>query len=93
MNSLCEPDDLSSISQFFHILDAVSIVRGSMVLEDSKCNVTTYTCCANATRGVYYYKSYGNNQLTAVRMTDANKNASQLTIYDMVDTQQIKFMN
>lgn len=93
MNSLCQSDDASSIAQFFHILDAVSIVRGSVKLADKKCNVTTYTCCANATRGVYYYKSYGNSQLTAVRMTDANKNSDSLSVYDMEEVQAVRYMN
>lgn len=93
MNSLCGGGEPESLSQVFHILDAVSVVRGSTLLADNQCNVTIYSCCANATRGIYYYKTYSNNQLTAVRMTDANKNASQLTVYDLEEAQQIKYMN
>ncbi len=93
MNSLCAADDASSIAQFFHIMEAVSIVRGAVMLEDSKCSVTTYTCCANATQGVYYYRSYGNSQLTAVRLTEENKSAPHLTVFDMEETQQVRYMN
>ena len=93
MNSQCSPDDASSLAQFFHILDAVWIVRGSTVIKGNQCNVTLYSCCANATRGTYYYKTYGNNQLTAVRMTDANKNAGRLTVYELEERQQVRFMN
>lgn len=93
LNSLCAPDDASSIAQFFHILDAVSIVRGEALLQDDKCNTTTYTCCANATQGVYYYRSYGNSQVTGVRMTDDNKNSEELSIYPMEEKQRIHFVN
>lgn len=92
-NSVCGSDDESSIAQFFHLLDSVSIVRGAAVLHDNQCNVTNYACCANATRGVYYYKTYSNNQLTAVRMTDANKNGTKLAVYELEERQQVKFMN
>lgn len=92
-NSMCGKDDASSISQFFHILDAVSIVRGSALLSDNQCYMTTYSCCANATRGVYYYKTYNNSQLTAVRMTDANKNAESLSMYELEEGQRVRFIN
>mgnify|MGYP001027172945 CR=1 FL=1 len=93
MNSQCQTDDASSIAQFFHILDAVSIVRGTVKLSDKKCSLTTYACCTNATRGVYYYKSYSNSQLTAVRMTDDNKNADRLSVYEMEEAQAVRYLN
>ncbi len=92
-NSQCGSDDASSVAQFFHILESVSIVRGAALMEDNQCNVTNYACCVNATRGVYYYKTYSNNQLTAVRMTDANKNGSELAVYELEERQQVRFMN
>ena len=92
-NSQCQGDDESSVAQFFHILDSVSVVRGSSVVQDKECNITTYACCTNATRGVYYYKTYSNNQLTAVRMTEENKNAEKLSIYELEERQQIHYMN
>lgn len=93
MNSICEGDDASSIAQFFHILDAVSIVRGEVLLQDNKCSATTYTCCANATQGIYYYRSYANSQLTGVRLTEENKNRKSLSIFPMEERQQIRFLN
>lgn len=92
-NSVCGQDEASSVAQFFHILDGVSIVRGASVLEDNQCNITTYACCANATRGVYYYKTYANNQITAVRMTDENMNAPRLAVYELEEKQQIRYLN
>lgn len=92
-NSIRDQSDEASLAQFFHILDAVWLVKGSTMLKGNVCNLTTYGCCMNATRGIYYYKTYGNNQLTAVRMTDANKNAGTLSVYELEEAQQIKYAN
>jgi len=93
MNSRCGGDDDSSISQFFHILDDVSIVRGTSILDNDKCNMTTYSCCMNTSKGVYYYKTYNNNQLTAVRFTKENMNSDRLSIYELRDKQAVWFEN
>ncbi len=60
-----EPEN---VGQFFHILGAVEQQRGCCRLEDGACEITLYTSCCNATRGVYYYTTYGNRQITAVDM-------------------------
>lgn len=93
LNSVCEEDEESSISQFFHILDTVFVVRGTTMTEDKKWNITTYSCCCNTTKGIYYYKTYRNNQITAVKLTEENKNKEQLSIYELQRNQQIKYLN
>lgn len=93
LNSACTPDEESSVAQFFHILDSVSMVRGSTVTQDSKEDMTLYSCCANTNRGIYYYKTYFNNQITAVRMNDRNKNCASLTVFPLEERQQINYVN
>lgn len=93
LNSICSKDDPSSIAQFFHLLDAVSVVRGSVLSQEDACDMTTYTCCINASRTTYYYKTYSNNQLTAVDMRRENLNSSMLRIFPMVKAQQISWAN
>lgn len=39
----------------FHLLDAVAMPRGA-VRADDRWDITTYSCCINANKGVYYYK-------------------------------------
>ena len=41
--------------------------RGA-VRADERWDITTYSCCINASRGVYYYKTYENSALTAVSL-------------------------
>lgn len=93
MNSLCGVDDQQSVSQFFHILDSVAVVKGSTRLKGNQCSLTTYWCCANASQGIYYYKTYENNQLTAVRLTEDNMNARELSNYALEEKQQVRYLN
>lgn len=93
LNSVSENDEESSISQFFHILDTVTVVRGSTMTQDKKWNITTYSCCTNTTKGIYYYKTYSNSQITAIKMTEENKNSNELSIYELEEKQQIRYIN
>ena len=93
LNSYSEKDELSNVSQFFHILDSVAMIRGQALTKDGKYDITTYSCCINTLKGVYYYKTYDNNQISAVSMHNENLDSSDLKIYDLILDQQIKYMN
>lgn len=92
-NSVCENDEKSSISQFFHILDASALPKGSVLTSKNRYDVTSYSCCMNSDRGVYYYKTYFNNQITAVDMYRENLDSKSLIKYPLVNLQQINMMN
>ena len=53
-NSITDEDEESSISQFFHILDSVSMIKGTVITKDDKYDMTTYSSCVNVTKGIYY---------------------------------------
>ena len=53
------------VSQFFHILDSVSMVRGSVITPEGRCDITTYSCCVSAEKGIYYYKTCENSRISA----------------------------
>lgn len=93
LNSKCGEDEKSSLSQFFHILDSVSMIEGTIETFNDEYNCTIYSCCMNATKGIYYYKTYGNSQIVAIRLTNQNINSDNLTIYTPVEEQQIMFLN
>lgn len=92
-NSVCEDDEESSVTQFFHILDSVSVVKGTTLTKEGLLDLTTYSSCINTTRGIYYYKTYNNNQITAIRMTRREKCRKTLCIHELIDTQQIRYIN
>lgn len=93
LNSVCSKDDASSLAQFFHLLDSVSIVKGSVLSRQDACDMTTYACCINATRGIYYYKTYTNSQFTAVNLRHENLDANALRIFPLAVSQQIAWAN
>lgn len=92
-NSVCGEDEEDSVTQFFHILDSVSIVKGTALTKDGLDDLTTYSCCMNATKGIYYYKTYNNSQITALRMTNREKCRKTLCIHELIDSQQIRYLN
>ncbi len=67
-NSVCETDESSSVSQFFHLLGTVEMVRGCCLTDTGKWDITVYTSCMNADKGLYYYTTYDNRQITCVDM-------------------------
>lgn len=93
LNSYSKKDEFSNIAQFFHILDSVAMIRGQAVTSEGKYDITTYSCCINTLKGVYYYKTYDNNQISAVSMHNENLDSSDLKIYDLILEEQIKYIN
>ena len=93
LNSVSGDSEEESVSQFFHILGTVEQVRGLCQLENGKYEITIYTSCANASRGIYYYTTYNNRQITAVDMHKINLDTSSLVRYSLYTKQQIKKQN
>lgn len=93
LNSLSGDSESESISQFFHILGSVSQTRGSVRLENGKYVTTIYTSCCNADKGIYYYKTYENSQITGVDMHRENLDGDRPVSYDLIAGQQIRMQN
>jgi choloylglycine hydrolase len=93
MNSFSKEDEKSSVSQFFHILGSVAQQRGCCDLGDNKFEITIYTSCCNADKGIYYYTTYDNHQITAVDMNKEDLNGTQLARYSLITDEQIREQN
>lgn len=93
LNSSSGNSESESISQFFHILGSVEQQRGCCQLEDGQYAVTLYTSCCNATKGIYYYTSYENSQVSAVDLHRCDLGLSQLKRFPLVLGQQIYYQN
>ena len=93
MNSVSGGDENESVSQFFHILNSVDQQRGCCELEDGKYEITIYTSCCNATKGIYYYTTYDNHQITAVDMHKENLNGNELVRYPLIKGEHINYQN
>lgn len=93
LNSVCDSGETESISQFFHILGTVSQTRGCCEISEGEYEITIYTSCCNTDKGIYYYKTYNNHQITAVDMHKANLNSDLLIRYPFITNEQIKLQN
>ncbi len=93
MNSVSGDSESESVSQFFHILGSVDQQRGCCDVGGGKFEFTIYTSCCNADKGIYYYTTYNNHQITAVDMYKENLNGISLVRYSPIHEQQFKFQN
>lgn len=93
MNSVSGSTEAESVSQFFHILGSVDQQRGCCDVGNGKFEITIYTSCCNADKGIYYYTSYDNHQITAVDMHKENIDGSRLIRYPLIKSEQIKMQN
>ena len=93
MNSVSGDSEEASVSQFFHILGSVDQQRGCCDVGDEEYEITIYTSCCNADKGIYYYTTYENQQITAVDMHRENLDGSALARYPLITGQQIRFQN
>lgn len=93
MNSISEEIESKSVSQFFHIMNSVDQQRGCCELDDGKYEITIYTSCCNATKGIYYYTTYDNHQISAVDTHKENLDGKELIRYSLIKNEQINFQN
>ena len=93
LNSVSGESEEESISQFFHILGAVEQQRGCCRTEDGGYETTIYTSCCNTDRGIYYYNTYGNHQITAVHLYRENLDGCALVRYPTVQGERMYLQN
>lgn len=84
-------EEAESVSQFFHILGAVEQQKGCVHLGNGAYERTLYTSCCNQEKGIYYYTTYENRQITAVRMTEESKAGEELLCYPLRKREMIFF--
>lgn len=93
MNAVSGNSEMESVSQFFHILGAVEQTRGCCEVGEGAYEITIYTSCCNAERGIYYYTTYDNHQITAVDMKEENLDSEKLARYPLMMQEQIRWQN
>lgn len=93
LNSYSGSSEDESVSQFFHILGSVTQQRGCCQLENGSYDVTLYTSCCNATKGIYYYTSYGNSQISAVDLHRCDLDSGGLLRFPLTTGQHIFWQN
>ena len=92
-NSRSGSSEAESVGQFFHILGSVEQTRGCCEVAQDKYEITIYTSCFNADKGVYYYTTYNNRRITAVDMHRENLDSDSLARYPMLDKEDVLRQN
>ncbi len=92
LNSVSGDSEDESVTQFFHALTSVEQQRGSVMIGE-KYETTVYSSCCNLDKGIYYYITYGNRQVSAVDMHREDLDGTALVNYELVKGQQIYQQN
>ena len=93
LNSVSGNSEAESVSQFFHILGSVEQQRGCVHINDDKFEMTLYSSCCNVDRGLYYYRTYDNSQISCVDINKENLDGKNLIAYPLIEGQRIKYQN
>ena len=93
LHAVSAEDEESSVGQFFHILGSVEQPRGCCEVSEGAYEITIYTSCWNAERGIYYYTTYTNHQITAVDMHRTDLDGMVVTCYPMINNEEFRFQN
>lgn len=92
-HSVCGSSEQESVNQFFHILGSVEHPRGCEEPVNNSYEFTQYSSCCNTDKGIFYYKTYENSQITAVDMHKENLDGEQVITYPLIKAQNIYFSN
>ena len=92
LNSVSGDSESESISQFFHILGSVAQQKGCCRVEHGF-EYTIYSSCCNTDKGIYYYTTYENSQITGVDMNKENLDGEKLISYPLIKCKSFKIQN
>ncbi len=82
-NSACSENEASAVSQFFHLLSFVEMPRGVCITSHGTLDITVYSSCINADRGLYYYTAYDNRKINCVDMHRCELDSTALYLYPL----------
>ena len=91
-HSVMPTGELSAVTQFFHILGSVAQQEGCVRVGDAY-EKTVYTSCCDIKKGIYYYTTYENSQITAVHLYHEDLESCKLTSYPLLRSPQIRMEN
>ncbi len=81
-NSVFEEGEGERVNQFFHILDNVAQVKGSVQIGENQYEITRYSSCCNLQTGMYYYITYEDRQIRGVSLFGLNVQGEKLLRLD-----------
>ena len=85
--------DMEAVTQFFHMLDYVKMVKGGIITDDGLEDSTTYSSCMDQEKGIYYYRTYENNRINAIDINKEQLEGTDIKIFKYLTTQDINYQN
>ncbi len=92
-HSVCAEDEASSVSQFFHLLSSVEMVRGVCLTDGGHWDITVYSSCINTDRGLYYYTTYDDRRIRCVDLHRVDPDGETISRYPMKTESAIVYEN
>ena len=93
LNSVSGEEESESVGQFFHILGSVYQQRGCVKTGEDKYEITYYSSCCNADKGIYYYTTYFNPGVCAVSLFMEKLDSDSYYCYPLVKQLVINMQN
>lgn len=91
-NSSLPSTSAETVGQFFHLLSSVAQPLGC-VHTDHGLECTQYSSCCDLDSLTYYYRTYANSQISAVRLLKEEQDGSVLSSYPLLLAQELRFQN
>lgn len=92
LNSAMEPGN-DPVSQFFHLLGSVEMVRGACRTDEGHWDITVYSSCIEAKTGRYYYTTYENRQISCVDLRKEDLDGDALRVFPVRGKPSVFFQN
>lgn len=92
MNAASGDSESESISQFSYTRLSRA-TKGVCDTGEGKYEYTIYSSCCNVDKGIYYYRTYEDSQITAVNINKEDLDRHELVSYPVIKEQQINYVN
>lgn len=92
LNSVYGTTEKDAVTQFFHVLYSVYQQKGCVITPHGY-EITSYSCCCNGSKGIYYYTTYSNHRINAVNMHLENLDGSSIISYDLDTETEFNVVN
>ena len=92
LNSVYGNTESEAVTQFFHVLYSVYQQKGCVITSHGY-EITSYSCCCNCDKGVYYYTTYRNHRINAVDMHLENLDADTVISYPLDTETEFNIVN
>lgn len=82
-------DELSGVTTLFKVLDNTAMIYGSVITSKNLKFKTFYKSSMCLEKGIYYYNTYNNNQVTAISMFNEDLDTANIKVFPYRNTQSI----